>query len=148
MVLLSGTTLRKSEREYYGKFGQNLGRIQHISIIIIIDIYYKYCCLITKTLAPTLPSFQVIERCIKCLGTHLHKQIFYPPNLCEGYRFIRLTWSGYQVLIIYHLEFYGVPSRFILCTDFQHTMICFMDHSHSSRSYGKLKHADTDICCF
>ena len=43
--------------EYHGKFGHNIGRIQHIDLMSRIDICYKSCCLATQTVAPTLPGF-------------------------------------------------------------------------------------------
>ena len=37
---LTENALHKSEMEYNGKFGHTIGRIQHISLMIIIDICY------------------------------------------------------------------------------------------------------------
>ena len=36
---LTGNSLHKSEMEYHGKFGHTIGRLQHIALIIIIDIF-------------------------------------------------------------------------------------------------------------
>ena len=38
-LLLSVNSLHKVEMEYHGKFGHTLGRIQHITIMSIIDIF-------------------------------------------------------------------------------------------------------------
>ena len=48
-------------------------------------------------MAPILPGFQVIKRCVKYLASHPHKTIFYPSYTYDGSNFIRLTWSGSQV---------------------------------------------------
>ena len=83
--------------EYHGKFGHTLGRIQHISLISRIDLCYSTCRLATQTVAPTLPGFQVIKRCVQYLAIHTHKPIFYPSNSYYVSNVIRLTWSGNQV---------------------------------------------------
>ena len=83
--------------EYHGKFGHTLGRIQHISLMIIIDLCYATCCLDTQTVAPTLPGFQGIKQCVQYLDSHPHKPIFYPSNYYYGSTVIRLTCSGNQV---------------------------------------------------
>ena len=59
--------------EYHEKFGHTLVRIQHISLMSIIDICYATCRLATRTVAPTLPGFQVIKRCVQYLASHPHK---------------------------------------------------------------------------
>ena len=66
--------------EYHGKFGHTLGRIQHIALMSIIDLCYAYCCLDTQTVAPILPGFQGIKRCVQYMAICPHKPIFYPYN--------------------------------------------------------------------
>ena len=83
--------------DYHGKFGHTLGRIQHISLMNIIQICYEKCCLVTQTVAPTLTGFQVIKRRGQYLAIHPHKLIFYPSNSYDGSNFIWLTRSGNQV---------------------------------------------------
>ena len=56
-IPLTGHALDKADMEYHGKFGHTLGRIQHIALMIIINIYYATYCLSTQTVAPTLPGF-------------------------------------------------------------------------------------------
>ena len=56
---LTAHFLQKAEMEYHGKFGHTLGRIQHIDLMIKIDLCYATCRLATQTVAPTLPRFQV-----------------------------------------------------------------------------------------
>ena len=68
-----------------------------MALMRIIDICYTACCLSTQTVAPTLPVFQGIKRCIKYLASHPHKPILYPSNNYDGSNVIRLTWSGNQV---------------------------------------------------
>ena len=63
----------------------------------IIDVCYANCLLATQTVAPTVPGFQGINRCVQYLASHPHKPIFYPYNYYDGSNFIRLTWSGNQV---------------------------------------------------
>ena len=87
----------KAEMEYYGKVGHTLGRIQRTAIMSRIIICYVTCLLATQTVAPTLPSFQYIKRCVKYLASHPHKPIFYPSNSYDVLNIIRLTWSGNQV---------------------------------------------------
>ena len=65
--------------------------------MIRIDIYYATCHLSTQTVAPTLPGFQGIKRCVQYLVNHPHKPIFYPYNSYDGSNVIRLTLSGNQV---------------------------------------------------
>ena len=47
--------------DYNVKFVHTLGKIQHISLMGIIDICYKTYCLETQNVAPTLPGFQGIK---------------------------------------------------------------------------------------
>ena len=83
-LTLTVNVLRKSEMEYHGKFGHNLGFIQHIAIMIIIDIFYTACHLGNQTVAPTFPGFQGLKRCIQYMDSHPHKPIFYPSNSYDG----------------------------------------------------------------
>ena len=83
--------------EYHGKFGQTLGRIQHIALISIIDLCHTTCRIATQNVAPTLPGFQGIKQCVKYLASNPHKPLFYPSNSYDGSNFIRLTWSRNQV---------------------------------------------------
>ena len=94
---LTGDTPYKEEMKYHGKFGHTPGRIQHIDIMNIIDICYATCCLSTQTVAPTLPGYEGINRCVKYLAIHQHKLIFYPSKSYGGSIFTKLTWSGNQV---------------------------------------------------
>ena len=94
---LTGHALHKAEMEYHGKFGHTLGRIQHISLMSIIDHFYATCRLANQNVAPTLPSFQGIKRCVQYLDSLPHKPIFYPYNYYDWSNFIRLTWSGNKV---------------------------------------------------
>ena len=70
--------------EYHGKFGHTLGRIQHIALMSRIDLFYATCRLETQTVAPTLPGFQGIKRCVQYLASNPHKPIFYPSNSYDG----------------------------------------------------------------
>ena len=82
--------------EYHGKLGHTLGRIQHIDIMIRINLCYATCRLATQNVAPTLPSFQCIKHFVQYLDSHRHKPIFYTFNSYDGSNIIRLTWSGNQ----------------------------------------------------
>ena len=81
---LTGHALHKAEMEYHRKFGHALGRIQHIALMSRIDICYATCRLATQTVAPTLPGFQGIKRCVQYLSSHPHKPIFYPSKSYDG----------------------------------------------------------------
>ena len=83
--------------EYHGKFGHTLGRIQQIDLVSRIELCYATCRLATQTVAPTLPGFQGIERCVQYLASHPHKPIFYSSKYYDVSNVIRLTWSGNQV---------------------------------------------------
>ena len=74
--------------EYHGKFGHTIGRIQHITIMSIIEIWYTANRLETQNVLPTLPGFQVIKRWIKYLAK---LNFYYVSNV------IMITWSGTQV---------------------------------------------------
>ena len=94
---LTVNAIPKEEMEYHEKFGYNLDQIQHTTLMSIFDICYIDCRLETETVAPNLPGFQGIKRCIKYLTSHTHKPIFYPYNYYDGSNFIRLICSGSQV---------------------------------------------------
>ena len=83
--------------DYYGKFGHTIGRMQHISLMSIIEIYYTSCFLATQNMATTLPGFQIINSCIKYLANHTHKPIFYRSNYYDGSNCIIIKCSGNQV---------------------------------------------------
>ena len=55
---LTGNDHHKAEMEYHGKFGHNIGRIQHIAVMGRIEIFYATFHLATQTMAPTIPGFQ------------------------------------------------------------------------------------------
>ena len=76
-VLLEVNSFHKEEMECHGKFVQNLGLIQHIYIISRIEICYTCCILLTLTVAPTLPGFLGLNRCIKYIANH--PKILYLP---------------------------------------------------------------------
>ena len=61
--------------EYNGKFEHTLGRIQHISIIIRIELCYATYHLDTQIMAPNIPGYQGIKRCVKYMASHPHKPI-------------------------------------------------------------------------
>ena len=94
---LTVNSLHKAEMYYNGKFGHILIRIQHISLMSIIYIFYTTCSLANQTVVPNIPGFQGIKRCIQYLSSLPHKPIFYPSNSYDGSNFVRLTWSGNQV---------------------------------------------------
>ena len=54
-------------------------------------------CLAPQTVAPTLPGFQGIKRCIKYMDSHPHTPIFYPSYSYGGSNVIRLTWSENEI---------------------------------------------------
>ena len=60
-IALTGNALSNSKMEYHGKCGHTLGRIQHIAIMIKLNICYENCHLETQTVAPTLNGFQYIK---------------------------------------------------------------------------------------
>ena len=61
-LLLTGMAPHKSEMEYNGKVGHTIGRIQHIYIMIRIDIFHTACHLETQTAAPNITGFQGFKR--------------------------------------------------------------------------------------
>ena len=81
---------------HHGKFGNTIGRIQHIDLMSKIEIYCTACCLANQNVAPNLPGFQGIKRCIQYLASNPYTPIFYPSNYYDGSNVIRLTWSGNQ----------------------------------------------------
>ena len=96
-LILKGNELHKEEMEYQGKFGHNLGRIQQISFISRIDIFYATCLLATRIVAPTIPGFQCIKKCDQYMASHPNKPIFHPSHSYYGSNVIGFTWSGNQV---------------------------------------------------
>ena len=94
---LTANALHKSEMEYNGNFGRNIGRVQNIYIKIRIGIYYTACCLVTQTVMPTIPGFQGLKSFIQYLASNHHKPIFYPYNYYNVSNVIRLTWSVNQL---------------------------------------------------
>ena len=106
--------------------------IQHIDLMIRIDICYTTCCLSTQTVVPTLTGFQVIKLCVQYLDSHPHKPIFYPSNSHDGSNVIRLTWSDNQVedyTTQNCLEFHQDVDRAIIIngilSDILHTLLVF-----------------------
>ena len=89
--------LYETEMEYHGKFGHTLGRIQHISLMSIINICCVTCHLTSQTVALNLPGFQGIKHCFQYLASHPHKHIFYTSISYYDSNIIRLKWSGNQV---------------------------------------------------
>ena len=63
----------------------------------IIGVCYATCCLLTQTVAHSLPGFQGIKRCVKYLDSHPHKIIFYRSISYDGSNVVSLTWSGNQI---------------------------------------------------
>ena len=61
--------------------------------MIRINIFYTAYHMVTQTVAPTIPGFQGIKRCIKYLYIDPHKTIFYIYNSYSGSNAIRLIWS-------------------------------------------------------
>ena len=56
--------------EYHGNFAHTIERIQQISLTSIIEIFYTTCNISTQTVAPNLPGFQGIKRCVQYLDSH------------------------------------------------------------------------------
>ena len=77
--------------EYHSKFGHTIVRIQYIAIMSRIDILNTACHLGTQNVAPNLPGFQGIKRCIQYMASHPQKPIAYPYNSYYVSNFIRLT---------------------------------------------------------
>ena len=94
---LTGHALHKSEMEYHGKFGHELGRMQHIARMSRIEMFYATFRLDTQTVSPTLTGFQGINSCVQYLASHPQKPIFYPPHYYDESNLIMITWSGNQV---------------------------------------------------
>ena len=57
-------------------------------------ICYKTLHLSNQTVAPNLPVFQGIKRCVQYFDIQQRKPIFYRFNYYDGSNVIRLTWSG------------------------------------------------------
>ena len=70
--------------EYHGKFGNTIGQIQQIDIMIIIDICYTSCHLKTHTVAHTNPGLKGLMQCIQYMPSHPNKPIFDPSNYYDG----------------------------------------------------------------
>ena len=51
----------------------------------------------TKTMAPTLPGFKGLKKCIQFIDTHPRNPILHPSNYYFWSNIIRLTWIGCQV---------------------------------------------------
>ena len=83
--------------EYHGKFEHKIGRIQHIYIMIRIDIFYTVFYLGTQNMAPTLSSLQGLKCCIQYLDSQPLKPIFYPSDYYYVSNVISITWSGNKV---------------------------------------------------
>ena len=88
---LTGNALHKERVEYSGNVLHTIGRIQHIALLSIIDIYYASCCIATQTVAHTLPGLQGIKRCVQYLASQPHKPIFTTYNSYYVSNVIRLT---------------------------------------------------------
>ena len=88
---LPGHALYKAEMEYHEKNGHTLVRIQHIALMIRMEIFYATYCLGTQNVALNLPDFQGINLCVQYLASHPHKPIFYPYNYYDGSNVIILT---------------------------------------------------------
>ena len=85
--------------------------------MIRIDICYIACRMGTQTLAPNIPGFQVLKRCIQYMDSHPHKHIFNPSGSNYELNTIRLTSSGNQVegyTIHNFLEFYQYADHDII----------------------------------
>ena len=87
----------KTEMQYHGKFVHTLVSIKQIALMIIIELCYETCTLASQTVAPNLPGFQGIKRCVQYMDSHLHKLIFYPSNSYDRSNIISITWSGNRV---------------------------------------------------
>ena len=112
---LTGNALHKSEMECHGKFGHTFGRIQHISLMSIVDIFYATCHIATQTVALHLPGFQVINLYVQYLAGHPHKPIFYPSNSYDGSNIIILIWGGNQAEdYTTHIFYYAIKIRIML----------------------------------
>ena len=81
---LTLNALHKTEMEYHRKLGHTIGRIQHISLMTRLDLLNATCRLKTQTMAPTIPYFQGIKRCVQFLASHPHETIFYTSNYYDG----------------------------------------------------------------
>ena len=88
--------LHKSEMGYHGKNSHTLGKVQHISHMSRLDVYYSTYRLATQTMELNCPSLQGVKRRFQYLASHSHKLILYHYNYYDGSNVIRLTWSGNQ----------------------------------------------------
>ena len=90
-VTLTLNALFKVEIKYYGKFGHDVGQIQHIDIMRRTEIHYRAFCLGKQTVTTTIPGFQCLKRRIQYMASHTHKPIFHTSNSYDESNFIRLT---------------------------------------------------------
>ena len=65
-----GVALWKSEHKYHGYFDYTLERIQHITIMISIEICYTECRTRMQIVPPTLPGFQYFKGGIEFLDIY------------------------------------------------------------------------------
>ena len=72
---LTGNYLHKAEMGYHVKFGHTIERIQHISLMSIIDICYTTCNISNLIVAHNITGLQGIKLCVKYLASHPHKTI-------------------------------------------------------------------------
>ena len=103
--------------EYHCKFEHNIGRIQHIYIMIRIGILYIVCCLGTQNVEHNLPGFQGLKFCIQYMDRNPLKPILSSSNSYDGTNVIKLTWSGNQV------EYYITPNCLECHQDVNYTRI-------------------------
>ena len=96
-LTLTGNDPGKEEMEYHAKFGHTILWIKNMDITRRIVICCIYCGLGTQNMAPNLPGFQGIKRCIKYIDSHYHKPIFNPSNYYDVSNLIRIKRSEYQV---------------------------------------------------
>ena len=83
--------------EYHIKCVHTIGRIKNIALMSRIYLCYTTCRLSNQTVAPNLPGFKGIKRCVQYLAIQPYKPIFYPSKYYDGPNVIILIWSGNQV---------------------------------------------------
>ena len=84
VITLTINAFHRAEMEYHGKFGHTLGIIYHIALLSKHEICYAICHIETQTVAPTLPGFQGINRCVQYWDSHPHKPICYTSDSYDG----------------------------------------------------------------
>ena len=84
VFILTVNARHKAEIEYRGKFRHTIGRINHISMTIRIEIFYTACSLVTQTVVTNFPVFKGLDRYIQYMDTYPHKPIFYHYNSYYG----------------------------------------------------------------